>query len=630
MTCPPGPPAEQRRPAASAPPWRIFLNRRRLRAGIIGALCLALLATAALGFAPWTFSKTALIEVIASQIYASSGLYVAVEGHAAFSVLPRPRIVVEGVALADPAAFLKVEAERLSGEVRLLPLLAGRLELGQVTLTRALVTIDLAKAPGPGPRAGAPARLGTVSLAEASVRLRSSEGVTSLENLRATLEWSGPAAPATLQGSFDWRGERMQGLLWVARPGALPHGDPTPLTFRLDGSPLTIEAEGMAQSDVKPRFVGRLTASAPSLRQAFAMFNLSPPLPGPFDAFRLAATASLELDAMQLSQLRFSADDNDFEGAAELRRKDGRLTFQAKLSSGYFSLKPMLAYLPSLSNGDGQWSRETFDLPDLSGADVDLRLSATHARLARLSVEDAELSLGLRGGRLELSLEQAKAYKGALKAHATFALGAQDTVDMHVSAQTIGVDAGALLWDASAREDIGGSLDANLTLNAHGDSMAALTRDLDGRASFSLTQGAIAGIDFERALSRLAKRPLSSAIDIRSGRSSVDKASAKIKIVDGVANVEDGQAFGPGFALGFAGSTRLLDRSLALRVQAFEADADGAPREKGQEIGFDLAGSWDEPNFTPDAKALIRRSGAAASLLPLAIPAAPGGGAKER
>ena len=386
----------------------------------------------------------------------------------------------------------------------------------------------------------------------------------------------------------------------------------------------------MAQSDVKARFVGRLTASAPSLRQAFAMFNLSPPLPGPFDAFRLAATASLEPDAMQLSQLRFSADENDFEGAAELRRKDGRLTFQARLSSGYFSLKPMLAYLPSLSNGDGQWSRETFDLPDFSGADVDLRLSAAHARLARLSLEDAELSLGLRAGRLELSVEQAKAYKGSLKAHATFAQGAQDTLDTHASAQTIGVDAGALLWDASAREDIGGSLDANLTLNAHGDSMAALTRDLDGRASFSLVQGAIAGIDFERALSRLDKRPLSSAIDARSGRSSVDKASATIKIVDGVANVEDGQAFGPGFALAFGGSTRLLDRSLALRVQAFEADADGAPRENGQEIGFDLAGSWDEPNFTPDAKALIRRSGAAASLLPLPIPAAPEGGAKER
>jgi len=294
---------------------------------MIGALCLAALATIAAGLAPWTFSKTALIDAISGEIYGSSGLYVAVKGQTALSLLPRPRIVVEGVALADPSAFAMLEAERLSGDLRLFPLLTGRIEFGRITLARALVTIDLGKASGAAPlaaasrpRAAPTARLGDVSLIDATVRMRDGEKVVSLENLWASLESRGPAAPATLRGAFDWRGERMEGFLWVARPEAIPHGDTTPLSFRLDGPSLTIEAEGMAQSDVKPRFVGRVTASAPSLRQAFAMFDLSPPLPGPFDNFRLAATASLEPDSIQLSQLRFSADNNDFDGAADLRR----------------------------------------------------------------------------------------------------------------------------------------------------------------------------------------------------------------------------------------------------------------------------------------------------------------------
>ncbi len=636
MTSHPGPPGEQSPLVGSRPRQCPSPKRRRLRAGLVGALCLAALATVATGLAPWTFSKTALIDAISGEIYGASGLYVAVKGRIAFSLLPRPRIVVEGLALADPTGIAVLEAEKLSGDLRLLPLVTGRIEFGRITLARALVTIDLGKSSGAGPLASASkprattmtARLGDVSLIDATVKLRDGEKVVSLGNLWASLESRGPAAPATLKGAFDWRGERMEGFLWVARPEAIPHGDTTPLSLRLDGPALTIEAEGMAQSDVKPRFVGRLTASAPSLRQAFAVFGVSPSLPGPFDNFKLAATASLEPDSIQLSQLRFSADNNNFEGAAELRREDERLNFQAKLSSGNFSLKPMLAYLPSLSNGDGQWSRETFDLPDLSRADVDLRLSAAHARLARLSVDDAEFSLGLRAGRLELALDRAKAYKGSLKARATFAPGAEDAVDIHASAQTAGVDAGALLWDAIAREDIGGSLDSNVTLDSSGDSMAALTRELNGRASFTLSQGAIAGVDFERALSSLDKRPLSSAIDIRSGRSSVEKASATIKIVDGVAEFEDGQAFGPGFALAFAGSTRVSDRGLALRAHAIEADANGAPRQGAREIGFDVIGSWDEPNLALDAKALIRRSGAAASLLPL--PASPEDGAKER
>jgi AsmA protein len=528
-----------------------------------------------------------------------------------------------------------LEAQMLTGDLRLFPLITGRIEFDRVTLARALVTIDFSQSSGAEPLAAASkplasptARSGDVSLMDATVRLRDGETVVSLENLWASLESRGPTAPATLKGAFDWRGEHMEGFLWVARPEAIPHGDPTPLSLRLDGPPMTIEAEGMAQSDVKPRFVGRLTASAASLRQAFAMFGLSPSLPSPFENFKMAATASLEPDSIQLSQLRFSTDNNDFEGAADFRREDQRLNLQAKLSSGNFSLKPMLAYLPSLSNGDGQWSRESFDLPDLSRADVDLRLSAAHARLARLSVDDAEFSLGLSAGRLELALDRAKAYKGSLKARATFAPGAEGAVDIHASAQTTGVDVGALLWDVIGREDIAGSLDSNAALDSSGDSMTALTRALNGRASFTLSQGAIAGVDFERALGRLDKRPLSSAIDIRSGRSSVEKASAAIKIVDGVAEFEDGQAFGPGFALAFAGSTRVPDRGLAVRAHAIEADANGAPRQGAREIGFDLIGSWDEPNLALDAKALIRRSGAAASLLPL--PASPEDAAKER
>ena len=204
-----------------------------------------------------------------------------------------------------------------------------------------------------------------------------------------------------------------------------------------------------------------------------------------------------------------------------------------------------------------------------------------------------------------------------MKAHATLALTGQGDLDLHASAQTAGIDAGALLWDANAREDIGGLLDSNITLNSRGDSVANLMLNLGGRGNFVLTQGAIAGIDFERALSRLDKRPLSSALESRAGRSSVEKASGTVKIADGVAEIDDGQAFGPGFALAFRGATRMVDRSLALRAEAIEADSNGAPREKALEIGFDLTGAWDDLNFAPDAKALIRRSGAAASLLPL-------------
>ncbi len=598
----------------------------RTLAGIVAIILVAAAALVPLGFAPWTLSSEALTEEIASQIYGSSGLYVAIKGRPRFAFLPRPHILAEGLALADPKAFVTLEAERLHGDVRLAALLTGRLEIERLTLYRPFIKLDLQKAPSlayapatvASPARNVSARkgwFGKISLVDGRITL-SGDKPQAIENLNATLEWPRLSSPATLTGEADWRDERLRGLLWIARPDVLRQGDQTPLTLRLESAAFHIEAEGMAQAGVMPRYAALIRASAPSLRQALAILDISPALPGPMENCEMTAQASIGLTDITLSQLRLLADGNDFEGFLAISQDDGRPRLQGDLSARHLSLKPFLDYLPTVSGADGQWSRDNFELPNLAGADLDFRLRAAHAHLSRLSLEDAELNVNLRGGRLELDLKNARVYKGKLKGRATFAMGGQNGFESHAEADGEGIDAGALLWDAVAHEDISGSLDATITLNAAGDSMAAMMRDLDGLAGLSLTKGSISGLDLTRAMSRLEKRPLASALSIRSGRSRIEKASAAVKISEGVASVEDGSASGPGFSLAFSGSTRVLDKSLALRAQVFATDESGAPRSKGQQINFELAGPWDDLSFVTDAKALIRRSGAAAPLLP--------------
>jgi AsmA protein len=597
----------------------------RALGGLAAIALAAIVALAAMGFAPWTLSAQALTDKIATQVFASTGLYVAAKGRPRFVMLPRPHILLDGVAMADPKAFAKIDVQALYGEVRLSSLFTGRLEIARLTLFRPLIQLDPQKAPALGfapativalrKDVAAKTRIESLSLVDGRIAL-GADAPEAIENLNLTLEWPQPSSPATLTGEFDWRNERMSGLLWIARPDMLRQGDQTPLTVRLVGSSFQIEAEGMAQMGVAPRYAARVRASAPSLRQALALLDIFPPLPGPMANCEAAATASLGPGELSLSQLRFLADGNEFEGSFSVSREDERPHIRADLSARYLSLRPALDYLPAVSGLDGQWSRDSFELPDLSGADLDLSLRAAHARLSRLALEDAELSVSLRGGRLDMDLVRAKAYKGRLSAHATLATADPNAVEAHAEIQTSGLDSGALLWDAIAHEDISGLLDASMTLSASGESMAAMLRGLDGRATLKLTRGAIAGIDLTRAMSRLEKRPLASALFIRSGRSNIDEASAVVKIADGVASVEDGAASGPGFSVAFAGSTRVLDRTLALRAQVAATDETGAPRAKGQQISFDLAGPWDDLSFMPDAKALIRRSGAAAPLLP--------------
>jgi AsmA protein len=620
-------------PQATAPekPEKIKWMRDSRRNWLWVGLVVAVIAVGA-AIAPWTFSSMALLEEVATQMQSSSGLFIAAQGRSTFSLLPQPHITIERIAFADPLAALTVQADRLYGSLNILRLITGRLELSTVTLTRPNISIDLDRKPMSAAGAAAvaaatppsslqaqkadQAQLLVVNFVDGRARVKYGGKEEVLEKVDAMVDWRKVGSPATLTAAFSWRGERPHALLWIARPGAFLRCEPTPTTVRLDSLSLHLEAEGMGQGCAAPRFIGRVSGASPSLRQALQLFNMSVPLPGPFEKMQLAGQASVGLHDVQFTNMNLFADDNQFQGSIIFRQDGDRPIVQASLFSNSVSLRPMTAETPALSGADGQWNRDTLNLPDLNGADVDLRLSATHARLSRLTLNDVTLLLALRTGRLEIALNESKAYKGTLKAKATLASNASGAVEFHANTQSVGIDAGALSWDAVGREDITGSLDMSATLDATGESVAQLMRDLDGHASFALTQGEIAGVNLERALRRLDKRPLSTAIEIHSGRSVVDRASATVKINKGTAVIEDGLAVGPGFSLAFSGSTRIPERSLSIKAQASEADNFGKPREKGLQMGFDLSGFWDEPNFAPDAQALIKRSGAAAPLLP--------------
>lgn len=630
-------PPNERDLSSAAPPtgagrWkRAFAGlRARILLGVVAAAFSIVVAAAAL--APWLYSPSAAKSAIYSQLQNATGLYVAARGYPRLSLTPRPHITLENVVFADHNGALVIEADQLHGVLKLLPLLSGRLDVDGVALVRPRARVDLDQkpidAPGAGARAAAakPAspeaqkadnfRLGVMTVVDGSLRLRRGGADYAAERIAATLEWRKLGEPALLTGAFDWRGERLQMTLWVARPGMLLRGDPSVATARLDGENLRLEAQGVAETLPNTRYAGRIAGSAASVHGALRLFIVDAPLPGPFSGAQFATQAVVSAREAALRDLHVQVDGNAFDGELTVRDEDGRPNISATLKSGFVALKPMFADAPALVGPDGQWSHEPLEPPDLSGADMDIKLTASHARLGRMTIDDAVVSATLRDGVLDFSLLDAQAYRGQLKARASFKAGGDGALTVHASAQTTGVDARALLWDAFGKQALGGALTSSLNLDASGETIADMMKSLDGRASLTLKDGEIAGVDFERALRRFEKRPLSSAQDIRSGSSPLEQASATLLIEKGVGTLDEGSAHGPGFALSLKGTTNLAERSLALKAAAREADASGKPREKGLQIAFDLAGSWDDLNLAPDPQAFIRRSGAAAPLLP--------------
>ncbi|WP_442754067.1 AsmA family protein [Methylocystis sp. JAN1] len=625
-------PSTASRPSGAAKRLRRVLGGRRARILLWIVASFAILIGAAAALAPWLYSPAAAKSAISAQLQNAAGLYIAARGYPRLSLTPRPHVTLEGVVFADRNGALVIEAQQIHGVLKLLPLLSGRLDIDGLALVRPRARIDLDQkpidAPGAAARAAAakPAsleaqaadnfRLGVLTITDGSLRVRRGGVDYAADKIDGALEWRKIGEPALLTGAFDWRGERLQLMAWLARPGSFLRGDPSVATARLDGENLRIEAQGVAQTLPNAHYAGRVAGSAASVREALRLFGVNVPLPGPFGAAQFSAHAALSAREAALKELHVDVDGNAFDGELIVRDEDGRPNVSAALKSDFVALKPMLSDAPALLGPDGQWSREPLDPPDMSGADVDLHLSAAHARLGRLTIDEATFAATLRDGALDLSLVEAQAYRGRLKAHASFKPASGGALAVHATAQTAGVDARALLWDAFGKQAIGGALTSSLTLDASGGAVADMMKSLGGRATLALADGEIAGVDFERALRRLEKRPLSSAQDIRSGSSPLARAGATVIVENGVGTLEEALAYGPGFVLSLKGSANLAERSLALKAAAREADASGKPREKGLQIAFDLAGAWDDLTLAPDPQAFIRRSGAAAPLLP--------------
>jgi AsmA protein len=104
---------------------------------LLSLLALALVGTAV---APWTLPSGGLAASVGRQFRDNYGLELRVAGRSTFALLPVPRIKFEGISLASDDG-LAVEQGVLRGELRLLPLLLGRVELAEAALSEARVVL---------------------------------------------------------------------------------------------------------------------------------------------------------------------------------------------------------------------------------------------------------------------------------------------------------------------------------------------------------------------------------------------------------------------------------------------------------------------------------------------------------
>ncbi len=593
-------------------------------AAVFAAGIAALIATASL-----IPAETVRQSVIA-EIRAVTGLEPTIRGAATVSLFPNPIVSFSDVALDEPGAAPALVADRLTSNLRLIPLLMGRIEPADMALTRPRLTVAV-QPDGSSNWSGLMATLtrtlrpraqqteqvlsfseirmidGTITVMDAARGI-----LEELSAVELSLAWPAIARSFGATGRFNWRGELFDASANAADLLAALSGDRSGLKLRLAGAPFKLAFDGNMSRRPSLKLEGTLAVDGKSLREALRWTGHQPAPGGGFGPFAFKSQTTFVSGTAVFSGVNIELDGNVGEGVMALATEP-RVGVKGTLAADALDLTPYVSTIEVLRANDRSWSRGTISVGALSDLDLDLRLSAARVTVATARLGRTGVAANLRDGKLTLAIGEAQAYGGVIKGALSLQKSTAGT-EVKSQLQFTDVDLESCLGELFGIRKLEGRGNLSLAVEATGDSVLALTRTLAGAANLTARQGALAGFNVEQLLKRLEQRPLSMAADFRRGRTPFDKLHATVKIAEGTASVEDLKLEGGAVRLALGGLASIPARDFDLKGTAslVSATAEATPLF---ELPFIVQGPWDDPILLPDAQSLIRRSGAAAPLL---------------
>jgi AsmA protein len=518
-----------------------------------------------------------------------------------------------------------VVTDELTARLRYFPLLAGRIEIADVTLVRPTIAItfaadgqsnwsglmaSLARALAPNPdRAASFSEIG-INDGTIVVRDATKGYVERLDNVEFQVAWPSISRSFGANGHLVWHGEPVEASLTLTDFLAALSGQRSGLKVRVTGAPLKLAFDGTASAEPTLKVEGSLGVDAPSLRDALRWTGKSKIPFGGFGRFALRAQSTIGGGTVSLDHVNVELDGNGAEGALTLSSGDHRMV-QGTLAADALDLTPYVSGVRLMAVNDRNWDELPITLDGLTDLNLDLRLSAASIKIANAQLGRTAVGANMRDGKLDIAIGESQAFGGVMKGSVSIAAangGAEATA--HV--QFVGVDLESCLGQVFGIQKVAGNGNLALNVDGSGGSVLAMTNTLSGTASLNAHDGALVGLNVEQLLRRLERRPLSGNGDFRSGRTPFDQLVLNLSIDHGMVSVRDLHIDGPSVRLAVGGQASVPMRDLDLKGTA-TLISNATTNEF--ELPFVVQGRWDDPIMLPDPQSLIRHSGAAAPLL---------------
>ena len=596
---------------------------KRLAIAVAAVIAAAFVTLVALSF---LIPAAAVRDAVKSEIRAVTGLDPILGDEVSLSLFPSGSVRFRNVLLGDErTGEPAVAADELRARLRYLPLLAGRIEIADVTLLRPVINVTfaadgqsnwsglivaLANALQPDP--GRTASFSEIGIRDGTVIVHDDgKGATErLENLEFDVAWPSISKSFGANGHFVWHDEPIEASFTLSDFLAALTGNRSGVKVRLTSAPLTLAFDGAASDQPTLKIEGTLGVEAHSLRDALRWTGKSKLPFGGFGRFALRAQSEITGGVASLSNVTVELDGNSAEGALTLAT-DGHRLVQGTLAAEALDLTPYVSGVRLLARNENDWAQFPITLDGFDDFNLDLRLSAASIKIADAQLGRTAAAATMRNGKLDLTIGEAQAFGGVAKGTLGIA-SAAGSVAVTSHMQFNDVDLQKCLGEIFNVDKLVGRGTLAVDLDGAGASVLAVTHALNGTATLTAQSGALNGINIEQLLRRLERRPLSGNGDFRTGRTPFDSLAISLKIDRGVVSVDDMHVDGPAVRLAVGGRASVPTRDLDLKGVATLVSNSTADEF---DLPFVVQGPWDSPIMLPDPESLIRRSGAAAPLL---------------
>jgi AsmA protein len=572
---------------------------RRRAAFVVPLGVLALFAAVA----PWTLSSDRLRSAVSAQLKDAYGLELSVRGRSVIAFLPVPRVKFEDITLAASDGRPVARGGLLRAELRVLPLLLARFEFAEVLLKDTAIAVDIdeagrtawdaavSKARERFAGRGAHAHVGRMVLTgtDLNIRDRRTGFETVLRGINLAGNWPTPESPLNVAGSLTWRGEPIE-LAASFLPGALAASRPGRANVQLNAPLARLVVNSDAGWSDGPRQIGRTSFETRSLRDFSRWSGLDLPLAPLIQAFALDGEVTVEGPTVSWPSARLSLGGDRLEGALSLRLEGDRRAIAGTLAADRLDLTGFAAPFLQMRSSFGGASADGIDMQRQSGTDLDLRISASAARLGAVRMEDLAANVSIKSGRYEASVARVSINKGTVKGRASLA-SAGDGIEIRGQSSFEGLDLASLLTDVGLSRWITGLAQGQFTFEGSGDNRAEIARRLQGRANLTVRQGELVGLGLNDFLRRKDGMPPLTLVG-RGSRTPFDEAHLTLTMTDGTFEIGDGGLIAAGLRAGLTGYVSVPDHMVSVR-----ATVEGSRLSSA--IGIDITGPWENIAIAP-------------------------------